>query len=92
MGYFDDMYRSLKAQMRVLNPGGWIFCVVGNSVHGSKDELKPRIPVASDLLIALIARQIGLDVRGIQVARQLTRRASGSQYIRESILAIQKPR
>ena len=91
MGYFDDMYRSLQAQMHVLNPGGWIFCVVGNSVHGSKDKSKPRIPVASDLLIAQIAHAIGLDVRGIQVARHLTRRSPGSHYVRESILAIQKP-
>lgn len=29
--YFDDMYVSLKHQIDVLAPGGWIFCVVGNS-------------------------------------------------------------
>lgn len=91
MGYFDDMYRSLQSQIQVLNPGGWIFCVVGNSLHGSADRSKPRIPVASDLLIAVIAKAIGLDVMGIQVARHLTRRSPGSHYLRESILAMRKP-
>ncbi len=90
-GYFDDMYRALSSQLSVLNPGGWAFCVVGNSLHGSKHQPDARIPVASDLLIALIAESLGLSVKGIQIARHLTRRSPGGHYMRESILALRKP-
>lgn len=89
-GYFDDMYRSLASQMSVLQPNGWILCVVGNSLHGPKNHAAERIPVASDLLIALIASALGLQVKRLQVARHLTRRSPGGHYVRESILAMQK--
>lgn len=90
-GYFDDMYLSLKKQLDVLNPGGWIFCVVGNSLHGPSDNPLARVPVASDLFIALIAQSLGLEVKGIQVARHLNRRPPRSNYLRESVLAFRKP-
>lgn len=90
-GYFDDIYVSLKHQISVLNPGGWVFCVVGNSLHGSQSDLTARVPVASDLLISLIAESLGWDVRAVQVARHLKRRAPGGEYLRESILVLQKP-
>lgn len=89
-GYFDDMYISLKNQINALNPGGWIFCVVGNSLHGPRGHQKSSVPVASDLLIALIAESLGLEIKAIQVARHLTRRSSNSNYLRESILVMQK--
>lgn len=89
-GYFDDMYISLKHQLEALVPGGWIFCVVGNSLHGPRDNPRTRVPVASDLLVALIAESLGLEVKAIQVARYLRRRSPNSRYLRESILAMQK--
>jgi DNA modification methylase len=90
-GYFDDMYQSLKSQLNVLKPGGWAFCVVGNSLHGSSNEPEIRIPVASDLIIALIAEAIGLEVKSISVARHLKRRAPDGHFLRESIIVMRKP-
>lgn len=89
--YFDDMYVSLKRQKQALAPGGWIFCVVGNSLHGPTENPHARTPVAADLLIAFLADSLGLSVRAIQIARYTRRRSPSSKYIRESILVMQKP-
>ena len=99
-GYFDDMYQALKHQKQVLRPGGWIFCVVGNSMHGAKkapgeDVSESRVPVASDLIIALLAEAVGLEVQAIEVARLLTRNLKretpGRHLRRESIVVMRKP-
>lgn len=89
-GYFDDMYISLKHQIDVLRSGGWIFCVVGNSLHGPMNDPNMRVPVASDLIIALIAEALDLEVKAIQVARYLKRRSPHNNLLRESILIFQK--
>jgi len=90
-GYFDDMYQSLKHQEQAANSGGWIFCVVGNSLHGSSKDPETRVPVAADLIIAAIARAVGLEVKAIQVARQLKRRSPDSHLMRESVIVMRKP-
>lgn len=90
-GYFDDMYISLKKQFDLLLPGGWIFCVVGNSLHGPNHDLVSRVPVASDLIIAQIAETLGFEVKAIQIARLLKRRLPEYKYLRESIVVMQKP-
>lgn len=90
-GYFDDMYLSLKHQKEALRKGGWIFCVVGNSLHGSDTVPEDRVPVASDLIIASIADAIGLEVKGIQIARYLKRRGPDGHLLRESIVVMRKP-
>jgi hypothetical protein len=64
---------------------------VGNSLHGPSDNPQVRVPVASDLFIALIGQSLGLEVKGIQVARHLNRRPPRSNYLRESVLAFCKP-
>ena len=89
--YFDDMYVSLVNQYEVLRPGGWVFCVVGNSMHGPAKQPEQRVPVASDLMIAMIARKLGFEVKAVQIARQLHRRIPSNGYMRESILALRKP-
>lgn len=89
-GYFDDMYQSLDHQLRVTRKGGWIFCIVGNSLHGSDKQPTERVPVASDLIIASIAQAIGLEVMGIQVARYLRRRGPDGHLLRESVVALRK--
>jgi len=91
-GYFDDMYISLKNQMRYLQPGGWIFCIVGNSLHGPEDDTTSRVPIASDIIISLIARELGFNVLAIQIARFLERRVTESEYLRESIIVARKPK
>jgi DNA modification methylase len=90
-GYFDDMYQTLKYQKDALSNGGWIFCVVGNSLHGSSKEPEIRVPVASDLLITSIAHAIGFEVKAIQVARHLKRRSPETKFLRESIIVMRKP-
>jgi DNA modification methylase len=89
-GYFDDIYQSLKQQINVLRPGGWIFCTVGNSLHGPRDNRDARVPVAADLIIALIAKTLGLDVKAIEVARFLTRRTPNRGFMRESVIVMRK--
>lgn len=91
-GYFDDMYQSLEKQREALREGGWIFCVVGNSLHGSSQEPDERVTVAADLIIASIAEAIGLEVKAICVARTLKRRAPDSHLLRESIIVMRKPK
>lgn len=90
-GYFDDMYIALSNQFEALKPGGWIFCVVGNSLHGPRDEPEKRVPIAADIVIALIAESIGLEVKGIQIARHLTRRKPSYGFVRESIVVMRRP-
>jgi len=90
--YFDDIYQSLKHQYRALRPSGWVFCVVGNSLHGSSVTPNKHVPVVLDLLIAFIAAEIGFEVKGIQIARYLKRRGTNSNLLRESIVVLRKPR
>ncbi|MFW9876824.1 MAG: hypothetical protein ACFFG0_27335 [Candidatus Thorarchaeota archaeon] len=80
--YFDDMYKALVSQKEVLIKDGWIFCIVGNSFHG--------IPIAVDLIIAKIARAIGLKIEAIQLARQINHRIRKSTFLRESIIVMRK--
>jgi hypothetical protein len=87
-GYFDDIYRTLRKQKELLSPGGWIFCVIGNSLHGSSNSSYRMIPVASDIISALIARNLGFEVKAVQIAR-FPKRRTHSRYIRESILVLQ---
>jgi DNA modification methylase len=88
--YFDDMYKALKSQKEALTNGGWAFCIVGNSLHGSCKDPQKRVPVASDLVIASIAQAIGFEVKAIQVARHLKRRSPDTKFLRESIIIMRK--
>jgi len=87
--YALDMQRALRCQFEVLKPGGRCVCVVGNSLHGGKAG---KVPVATDLMIALAARSVGYDVDHMYVARHLRRRdREKSPFLRESILVMAKP-
>lgn len=89
-GYFDDMHKSLRRQRNLLTEGGWIFCVVGNSIHGPRGRPEARVTIAADLIIALIAESLGLEVQAIQIARHLTRRSPANRFLRESIVVMRK--
>lgn len=88
--YFDDIYQSLQSQASHLRPGGLIACIVGNSLHGPRDDADARVPIATDLLVAEIGRSIGLKVLEVCVARHLRRRAPYARHLRESIVVMQK--
>lgn len=81
--YFDDCYRMLLDQRKLVKKGGKIICVIGNSLHGGKTG---KILIATDLLIACLAQSIGLEVEGIIVARYMKRRDRDNRFLRESVI------
>jgi hypothetical protein len=88
-GYIDDMLLTLNEQARVATPGAPIVCVVGNSLHGGKNN--PTVPVCTDLLISAAAKAVGLGIDHLQIARQLPRRDSKNGWLRETIIVMRKP-
>ncbi len=87
-GYADDMLLSLRNQYKYARTGGYVACVVGNSLHGN--EKNGTFCIAADLLIAALAQAVGFNVRQIQVLRNLNRRHSTSSFLRESVVIMQK--
>jgi hypothetical protein len=87
-GYLDDMLDSLTRQYEVCKPGAFVFCVVGNSMHGRKAH---PIVVATDLIVASLAQLAGFELVLMQVVRQLRRRDHANRFLRETILALRKP-
>ena len=86
-GYFEDMALLANNLRAVLEPGGRMLCVVGNSAYAG-------VLVPTDLLCAAIFREAGFRVRSIEVARHL--HVSSQQrgkmvaglapYMRESVI------
>lgn len=100
--YFEDMYRVLKEQYRVLMPGGYSVCVVANSmftgslteVQGDGDEVRRelwRLPLATDAIIAELGLAVGFDVLPAIGARDLRPRNVTKGWSRETILLMRKP-
>jgi hypothetical protein len=87
--YIDDMYKTLIRISSLTPIGSTIACVVANSLFGSKSR-NNLTPVATDLLITEIARDLNFEVVEIVVARQLTRRGLAFPYGRESIIYLKK--
>ncbi len=87
-GYIDDMLVSLRRQYQVCKPAALVVCVVGNSMHGRRGH---PIVVATDLIVASLARLAGFEVVALHVARQLRRRDHANRFLRETILALRKP-
>jgi SAM-dependent methyltransferase len=87
IAYFSDIASALQQYLVVLKTGGRALVTVGNSLHGGK--YAPYV-VATDLLIAELARSQGFIVEEISVARPLKRRLSGNHFLRESVIAIRK--
>jgi hypothetical protein len=86
--YADDMLVSLSSQFVRIKPGAHVVCVVGNSLHGKKES---ATPIATDLIIAAIAQEVGFDIRRLQITRHTNRR-SREHPVRESIIIMQRPR
>jgi hypothetical protein len=87
-GYMDDMMLALKNQFRVVKKGGYVVCVVGNSLHGTKEY---PIPVSTDLLIASLAMNVGFTVVKIQATRHTNRRQHVAAASRESAIILRRP-
>ena len=86
-GYFDDVLLLARNLRAVLEPGGRVLCVVGNSAYAG-------VLVPTDLLCGMIFREAGFTVESIEVARHL--HVSSQQrskmvaelepYMRESVI------
>ncbi len=91
-GYFDDMYLALREQYRVLEPGGKVVCVIGNSSYAN-------LPVPTDALLARIAELVGFRTVEVLVARHLGTSAQQlasydavlrERFLRESAVVLEK--
>ena len=83
-GYFDDMYSALCEQWRVLRPGGVMAYVVANSRHY-------YLPLATDLILAEIARRVGFEPLELIVLEKRNGRTRQKQFLRESAVFFRKP-
>lgn len=88
-GYMDDMLVSLRNQYLFARPGARVICVIGNSVHGNK---KHPIPIATDLLIASVAKEAGFEIEKLHVTRYTRRRDYRKPVLREGILVLRRPK
>lgn len=85
-GYLADAAVLLWRCYRVLKPGGHAVYVVGNSRHGSGDD---QYAIASDVLLAALAEEVGFEVVELKTARSLHRRGKHA-HLRESVVFLQK--
>jgi hypothetical protein len=81
--YFDDLYKVMKKVVTSLNSGGRFILVVG-------DSLIADVYVPTDLLIAKIGLDLGLDVEKIEKARERRSGQIKSYKLRESIITLLK--
>ncbi|MBD8498517.1 hypothetical protein [Paenibacillus arenosi] len=89
LGYIDDMYKTLSKLHSITSNDASLACIVANSLFGSKKK-DNLTPVATDLIISEIAKDIGFEIVSIKVARELTRRGIAFPYGRESIIYFKK--
>lgn len=86
-GYFDDVVVLARNLQAVLEPGGRVLCVIGNSAYAG-------VLVPTDLLCGVIFREAGFTVESIEVARHLhvssqqrSKMVAGLEpYMRESVI------
>ncbi|MFF5536996.1 hypothetical protein ACFY71_31815 [Streptomyces cinerochromogenes] len=84
-GYADDMLTLFRQCRRIISGSGRLVYVVGNSAHGSGDAL---FVIAADLIMARLAELANWHVEEISVARNLRRRITNSQFLRESVVTL----
>jgi len=87
LGYFSDMWTSLREQDRCLRTNGRAILVVGNSLHGGTHS--PYL-IPTDLAVATMAKRLGFKVEALKIARGLMRRLSGNHFLRESVIVLRK--
>jgi DNA modification methylase len=81
--YFDDMYKVMKNVVKSLKKGGRFILVVG-------DSLIADVYIPTDLLIAKIGLDLGLDIDKIEKARIRRSGQIRSYKLRESIITLTK--
>ena len=88
MGYFADLRKALRGIMNVLKPGGFAIIVIGNSLHGTREN--PCL-IPTDLVLSLMGQSLGFELDKLVIARPLKRRLSGNHFLRESVVVLRKP-
>lgn len=81
--YFDDMYRVMNKVIKGLKSGGRFILVVG-------DSLIADVYVPTDLILARIGRELGLEIEAIEKARNRRSGQIRSYKLRESIVTLRK--
>jgi hypothetical protein len=81
--YFSDLYKVIRNVLKYLNPGGRFILVVGDSLIA--DEYVP-----TDLLIAKIGLDLGLEIEKIEKARERRSGQIRSYKLRESIITLRR--
>ncbi len=81
--YFDDLYKVMKNVVASLNPGGRFILVIG-------DSLIADVYVPTDLIIARIGRELGLEIEKIERARNRRSGQVRSYRLRETIVTLRK--
>ena len=81
--YFDDMFHVMKNVVISLNKGGRFILVVG-------DSLIADVYVPTDLLLAKIGQDLGLEIEKIEKARNRRSGQIRSYKLRESIITLIK--
>jgi DNA modification methylase len=82
-GYFDDMYLALREQFRVMKKGAVICYVVANSRHY-------YLPIATDVILAEIARNIGFQPLELVTLRKRNGRTRQKTFLRETAVFMKK--
>lgn len=94
--YFADMYEVLKEQLRTLEPGGSIACVVANSTLSRRTKDKQgrkeiwRMPILTDVILARLAEAAGFVDVQIWGARSIQAKNVEGGHARESIVIAKK--
>lgn len=83
--YFEDILETLINCKENLNKGGRIVVVVGNSLHGSGEDM---LMIGTDLLVGGLGRMAGLEIEQFIVARLLNRRSIDANWQRESVIIL----
>jgi hypothetical protein len=94
--YFRDMYEVLLGLERTLELGGHLACVIANSTFAGRARSDGkiseawRLTVMTDVLLARLAEQAGLEPVSILEARHLRPRNATDGSARESIVVCRK--
>jgi adenine-specific DNA methylase len=86
-GYADDMFATLRRCRDLIAKTGRLVFIVGNSAHGSHKA--SSFVIAADVVMGALAELAGWRVQEIRIARQLKRRASDSEFLRESVVVLE---
>lgn len=85
-GYVDDMLTVFHQTRMLVAPTGRMAFVVGNSRHGHGAD---AFVVAADLVLAAVSELAGWKVQELRIGRQLGRRGTNVQYMRETVVILE---